>query len=257
MGVAAGDLDGDGLIDLAVTNFYGESTTFYRNLGGGNFTDATAAVGLAVASRRLLGFGVALFDADNDGRLDMASANGHVNDLRPNYPYQMPAQLLVGGVDGRLTDYSDRAGRPWNLPRIGRGLAVGDLDNDGRVDVLILSHNQPLAYFHNRTKGGRFSVAAPGGPPVEPRRRWGEGRRHRRGPAAAWPSALPAAVTSRPPTRGSTSAWHRPIGSRRSRSRGHQGAMDRYSGLPADTGYLLREGEEKPLTLPGFPKIAP
>ena len=95
MGVAAGDLDGDGLIDLAVTNFYGESTTFYRNLGAGNFTDATASVGLAVATRRLLGFGVAFLDADNDGRLDLASANGHVNDLRPNYPYQMPAQLLI------------------------------------------------------------------------------------------------------------------------------------------------------------------
>ena len=69
MGVAAGDLDGDGLVDLAVTNFYGESTTFFRNLGGGNFTDATATVGLAAATRRLLGFGVALFDADNDSRL--------------------------------------------------------------------------------------------------------------------------------------------------------------------------------------------
>ncbi len=156
MGVAAGDLDGDGLIDLAVTNFYGESTSFYRNLGGGNFTDATASVGLAVPTRRLLGFGVALFDADNDGRLDLASANGHVNDLRPNYPYLMPAQLLVGGVDGRLTDVSDRAGAPWTIPRMGRGLAVGDLDNDGRLDVLILSHNEPLAYLHNRTQGGRF-----------------------------------------------------------------------------------------------------
>ena len=156
MGVAAGDLDGDGLIDLAVTNFYGESTTFYRNLGGGVFTDATASIGLAVASRRLLGFGVALLDADNDGRLDLASANGHVNDLRPNYPYLMPAQLLLGGRDGRLTDVSDRAGDPWQVPRMGRGLAVGDLDNDGRQDVLILSHNQPLAYFHNRTEGGRF-----------------------------------------------------------------------------------------------------
>ncbi len=125
MGVAAGDLDGDGLIDLAVTNFYGESTTFYRNLGGGNFTDATAAVGLAVASRRLLGFGVAFLDADNDGRLDLASANGHVNDLRPNYPYQMPAQLLVGGVDGRLTDVSDRAGRPLDGPADGSRLGGG------------------------------------------------------------------------------------------------------------------------------------
>src|SRR5262249_54452095 len=148
MGVAAGDLDRDGVIDLAVTNFYGESTTFFRNLGGGVFTDATASIGLAVASRRLLGFGVAMLDADNDGRLDLASANGHVNDLRPNYPYLMPAQLLLAGADGRLRDVSDQAGSPWQFPRMGRGLAVGDLDNDGRQDVLILSHNQPLAYFH-------------------------------------------------------------------------------------------------------------
>ena len=125
MGVAAGDLDGDGLIDLAVTNFYGESTTFYQQLGGGNFTDATAAVGLAVASRRLLGFGVAFLDADNDGRLDLASANGHVNDLRPNYPYQMPAQLLVGGVDGHLTEVSDRAGRALEGPADGSRLGGG------------------------------------------------------------------------------------------------------------------------------------
>src|SRR4029077_3429144 len=156
MGVAAGDLDSDGRIDLAVTNFYGESTTFYRNLGSGAFLDATSQVGLAVPSRRLLGFGIGLLDADNDGRLDMASANGHVNDLRPNYPYRMPAQLLLGGADGRLRDVSDRAGAPWQVPRMGRGLAVGDLDNDGREDVLILSHNQPLAYLHNRTDGGRF-----------------------------------------------------------------------------------------------------
>ena len=127
----------------------------YRNLGGGVFIDATAASGLAVASRRLLGFGVAFLDANDDGRLDLASANGHVNDLRPNYPYRMPAQLLVGGADGRLTDVSDVAGAPWRVPRMGRGLVVGDLDNDGRQDVLILSHNQPLAYFHNRTEGGR------------------------------------------------------------------------------------------------------
>ena len=156
MGVASGDFDGDGFFDLVVTNFYGESTTFYRNLGGGNFTDATASVGLGVATRRLLGFGVALFDADNNGRLDLASANGHVNDLRPNYPYKMPAQLLINGVDGHLTDYADRAGSPWTVPRMGRGLAVGDLDNDGLLDVLILSHKQPLAYVHNRTKAGRF-----------------------------------------------------------------------------------------------------
>ena len=66
----------------------------------------------------------------------------------------MPAQLLLGGTGGRLVDVSARAGAPWSVPRIGRGLAAGDLDNDGRVDLLIVAQNEPLAYFHNRTEGG-------------------------------------------------------------------------------------------------------
>ncbi len=138
MGTACGDLDGDGLPDLFVTNFYGESTTFFRNLGSGAFTDQTAAIGLAAPSRFLLGFGIVLLDADNDGRLDLATANGHVNDDRPDYPYQMPASLFLGGTDGRLTDVTTAAGEPWTVPRVARGLAVGDLDNDGRVDVVVL-----------------------------------------------------------------------------------------------------------------------
>jgi hypothetical protein len=68
----------------------------------------------------------------------------------------MPAQLLLGGPDGRLVDVSDRAGAAWLVPRMGRGLAVADLDNDGRQDVLIISHGQPLAYLHNRSEGGRW-----------------------------------------------------------------------------------------------------
>jgi enediyne biosynthesis protein E4 len=252
MGVAAGDLDGDGLIDLAVTNFYGEATTFYRNLGGGNFTDATASVGLAVASRRLLGFGVAMFDADNNGVLDLASANGHVNDLRPNYPYLMPAQLLMSGVDGRLTDYSDQAGAPWTVPRMGRGLAVGDLDNDGRLDVLILSHNQPLAYLHNRTEARRFLTL----------RLEGHGSNR---------DAIGAKVTV-------TAAGQRRVAQRvgggsfqsASDPRLHfgMGQADRvesieivwpsgrtshFRDLKTDSGYLLREGALEPSPLNGFP----
>ncbi len=80
MGVACGDLDGDGRLDLAVTNFFGESTTLYHNLGGGLFADRTAAAGLAVPTRFVLGFGIAALDANNDGRLDLVQANGHVND---------------------------------------------------------------------------------------------------------------------------------------------------------------------------------
>ncbi len=156
MGIASGDFNGDGQIDLAVTNFYSESTTFYQNLGAGQFVDHTAAIGLAAPSRFLLGFGAAFFDANNDGRLDLATANGHVNDLGPHVPYAMPTQLLLGQVGGRIIDVSRNAGAPWQVLRLGRGLAVGDLDNDGQLDVLIVSEGEPLAYFHNQGPTGHF-----------------------------------------------------------------------------------------------------
>ena len=251
MGVAAGDLDGDGRIDLAVTNFFGESTTFYRNLGGGHFGDHTALVGLVASSRGLLGFGIAFLDANCDGRLDLVTANGHVNDLRPNYPYRMPAQLLLGGPAGRLTDVSDRAGAPWLVPRMGRGLAAGDLDNDGRQDLLILSHDQPLAYLHNRTSGGRSLVLRLEG-------------------AGAGREAIGARVAVRAGGRRLV-AWRTGGGSFQSASdpRLHFGLGDaevvddvdvawpsgrvgRYHHLRTDAGYLLREGEEEPRPLPGF-----
>ena len=97
------------------------------------------------------GFGIALFDANNDGRLDLAIANGHVNDDRPDYPYQMPALLMMGDEHGRLTDATQNAGEPWTVPRVARGLAVGDLDNDGRTDLVLIAQQSPLAYFHNRS----------------------------------------------------------------------------------------------------------
>ena len=156
MGIACGDLDGDGRPDLAVTNFYGESTTFFQNLGAGQFIDHTAAIGLAAPTRYVLGFGAAFLDADNDGRLDLAQANGHVTDYRPGLPYAMPAQLFLGTAGGRLADVSDSAGACWQVPRLGRGLAVGDFDNDGRLDLLIVAEREPLAYFHNQGPAGHF-----------------------------------------------------------------------------------------------------
>lgn len=158
MGIACGDQDGDGRIDLAVTNFFGESTTLYRNLGDAAFADATISAGLKAPSRFMLGFGAAFLDADNDGRLDLATANGHVHDLRPSVPYPMPAQLFLGGPAGRLTDVTATAGGPWTVPRVGRGLAVADLDDDGRLDLLIVAQNSPLAYFHNRTEPAGHSL---------------------------------------------------------------------------------------------------
>jgi enediyne biosynthesis protein E4 len=252
MGIAAGDLDGDGLMDLVVTNFLGESTTFYRGLGGGLFADHTAAIGLAAATRNLLGFGVAFLDANDDGWLDIVSANGHVNDLRPNYPFAMPAQLLLGDGDGRLIDVSNRAGAPWLVHRIGRGLAVGDLDNDGRQDVLILSHNSPLAYLHNLTQGGggsltlRLDGRAPNRDAVGARVVVVAGGRR----LTAWRyggGSFQSASDSRLHfSLGSTSrvesvevAWP-------------SGHVDHYRSLHAGLGYLLREGEGREEPLRGF-----
>jgi hypothetical protein len=168
----------------------------------------------------------------------------------------MPAQLLVGGPDGRLTDVSDIAGAPWQVPRMGRGLVVGDLDNDGRQDVLIQSHNQPLAYFHNRTEAGRSLTLRL------------EGRGSNR-------DAIGARVAVRIGGRRLV-AWRSGGGSYQSASdpRLHFGLGDaaradsvevtwpsghvgRYAGLSVGAGYLLREGQEEPEPLEGCPSGSP
>jgi hypothetical protein len=156
MGVACGDLDGDGRVDLAVTNFYNESTTFFRNVGQGAFSDQTAAIGLAAPSRYVLGFGTAFLDVDNDGWLDLITANGHVHDGRPQFPWKMPVQLYLNDGRGRVVDVTRQAGPPFAIPRMGRGLAAGDLDNDGRIDVVIVSQDEPVALFHNQAAPGHF-----------------------------------------------------------------------------------------------------
>jgi len=256
MGIALGDLDGDGRPDLAKTNFYNESTTLYRNLGEGLFSDATAQVGLAAPSRHLLGFGVGFLDVENDGWLDLATANGHVDDPGAGVPYRMPAQLLLGDGRGRLVDASKTAGPPWLVPRIARGLAAGDLDNDGRVDLLILSQNSPLAYFHNKTTGGhRLTLVL-------------EGTTSNR-------DAVGAEVRVEAGGR-TRSAWRIGGGSYQSASdpRIHfglgqssrvdrvevtwpSGRVDHFGPLEADAGYRIREGDSSPHPLRGFSSTAP
>ncbi|QDV38941.1 FG-GAP-like repeat-containing protein [Tautonia plasticadhaerens] len=250
MGIACGDLDGDGLPELAVTNFYAEGTTLYRNLGGGQFVDASAAFGMA-PSRYLLGFGVAFLDANNDGFLDLASANGMVNDSRPLFPYAMPAQLLVGGPGGLLADLTDRAGPDWQAPRVGRGLAAGDLDNDGLPDVVLVPQDGPLALLRNRTPGGHFVTVRLEGTDsardaVGARVVVDDGDRRRVG----WRVGGGSYQSSPDPrlhfglgeAGGPVSievAWP-------------SGRVDRHDGLAVDSGYLIREGDSRPGSLPGF-----
>jgi thioredoxin-like negative regulator of GroEL len=251
MGIACGDLDGDGLPDLAVTNFYGESTTFYRNLGAGLFTDRSAAVGLVAPSRFLLGFGIAFLDVDDDGRLDLATANGHVNDYRPGTPYAMPAQLLKGGAAGSLADITATAGAPWQVPRVGRGLAAGDLDNDGRLDLLIVAQGAPLAYLHNRTGGGhsvtlQLEGVASNRDAVGARVVIDSGGRRR----FAWRTGGGSYLSACDPR------MHFGVGTAARVDAVEvtwpSGRVDRYRDLPVDAGYRLREGDTQPSALPGF-----
>ena len=95
------------------------------------------ASGIGLASRYLLGFGIAMTDVTNDGLLDVMVTNGHVNENQRFYLYAMPSRLYENRPDGRLVDVSTVAGAPWDVLRVGRGLAAGDIDSDGRVDALV------------------------------------------------------------------------------------------------------------------------
>ena len=252
MGVAAADLDGDGRLDLLVTNLYLEGTTLYHNLGKGMFADRSATSGILHSTRYLLGFGIGIIDATNDGRPDVVITNGNMNDFRPLYPYAMPTRLYEGRPEGRLVDVSNQAGPPWTVPRLGRGLATGDLDNDGRSDLLVMGQAEPLAYFHNRTEnpghfvtfrlegtssnrdgvGSRVVVVTDRGRQVAQRLGGGsylsacDGRLQ----FGLGASTLVQSVEVRWPS----------------------GRLDHWTNLVADTGYLLREGDSLIKPLAGF-----
>ncbi|MGP0068326.1 MAG: FG-GAP-like repeat-containing protein [Isosphaeraceae bacterium] len=255
MGTAVGDLDGDGLPDLTVTNFYGESTTFFKNMGRGIFADRTSAIGLAGPSRYRLGFGIVMFDANNDGRLDLAQTNGHVVDNRPDFPLDMPGLLLIGGDQGRLVDVSRQAGSAWNVPRIGRGLAVGDLDNDGRVDLVSIPQNTPLVLFQNRTAStGVHAVAF-----------LLEGTRSNRDGVGAVVTVTAGGRRRRAWRYGGGSyqsasdpRLHFGLGSDRIEEvdvRWPSGQVDRFKDLESDRCYRLREGDKAPASSRSFPAL--
>jgi hypothetical protein len=157
MGVAFGDYDDDGRDDLLVTNFYEEPNTLYRNVAPGLFQDATTAARLTVPSRGMLGFGTAFLDPDNDGRLDLFVANGHINDVRSlGIPYAMPPQFFRN-LGGRFAEVSSGCGPYFEGRWLGRSAAVGDLDNDGDADVVVTHLGRHPALLRNDTpNAGHF-----------------------------------------------------------------------------------------------------
>ncbi|MFT5326320.1 MAG: hypothetical protein ACI8P0_004195 [Planctomycetaceae bacterium] len=160
MGVALGDVDADGRPDLLVTNYYGETNTLYRNEGGGLFLDITDEFGLAGPSRLQLGFGISLFDFDNDGWLDLFVANGHVHDrlkmLDRDEPFAQRSQLFRNQTGQRFEDVSRSSGPYFQRAVVGRSSAVADYDRDGRLDLAIGHLNSELVLLHNVSQQGEM-----------------------------------------------------------------------------------------------------
>jgi hypothetical protein len=156
MGVDCGDIDGNALPELFVTNFADELNTLYLNRGGGSFDDVSERAGLG-SGFKPLGFGTKLFDYDNDGDLDIQVTNGHVVDnvdlYQPGSSYAQK-DLLYENVGGTFRDVSEAAGPAPQPERVGRGLAVADFDNDGGLDVAISSVGRPLVLLKNRNLTG-------------------------------------------------------------------------------------------------------
>ncbi len=156
MGIALGDLDGDADPELAVTNFDVETNTLYGNRGALQFEDVSARSGFGLPSFNLLGFGVALADFDRDGALDAWVANGHIfeHPTRENVTHAQRDLLLLG--DGRGGFRDPRC--PWLEERlyVGRGLAAGDPDGDGDVDVAVLNNDGPLQLWRNESAAGAW-----------------------------------------------------------------------------------------------------
>jgi len=164
MGAAAADFDGDGLLDIFKTNFADDTHTMYKNQGGNNFEDDTIGSGLAV-NTKYLGWGTAFLDFDNDGWKDLIVANGHVypevDTGRTAEKYKQPRLLYWNRGDRQFCDLSLQGGPGISDGHSSRGLAVGDLDNDGNEEIVIVNMGEAPSLLKNfRTSSNSLLVRA-------------------------------------------------------------------------------------------------
>jgi enediyne biosynthesis protein E4 len=161
MGVDVADFNNSGTPGVAITNFDNEMVGLYRASGVGNYVDVAAQSGVGLASKDKLGFGCAFLDADLDGALDLAVVNGHIDDTVRNVRgvgYAQPPQLFLNDGQARFHDVAAEVGGGFAQPKVGRGLACGDFDRDGDLDLLITTNNGPAYLYRNDQLSGNKSV---------------------------------------------------------------------------------------------------
>lgn len=162
MGVDCGDFENSGRAGIAVTNFDNEMIGLYQPLANGGYEDIAMRASIGLPSVNTLGFGCVFLDADLDGLLDLGVANGHIDEtvrnIRGNVGYAQPPQLFLNKGGGRFHDVAAAAGKEFAEPKVGRGLAYGDFDRDGDLDLLMTTNNGPAYLYRNDVFGGNKSV---------------------------------------------------------------------------------------------------
>ena len=162
MGVDAGDYDNSGIPGLVVTNFDNEMLGLYRGTKSGIYVDQAPRSDVGRSSRRSLGFGCFFFDADLDGLLDLLVVNGHIDDsvnrLGRESHYEQPPHLFLNHGAGGFKDRASDLGADFAQPKVGRGAAFGDFDNDGDLDVLITTNHGPARLYRNDQLTGNRGI---------------------------------------------------------------------------------------------------
>jgi enediyne biosynthesis protein E4 len=161
MGVDVADFTNSGHAGVAITNFDNEMTGLYE-FSGKTYEDVAAQAGVGVASKSSLGFGCVFLDADLDGWLDLAVANGHIDEtvrnIRGNVGYAQPPLLFLNNGKGNFRDVASQVGGGFDQPKVGRGLAYGDFDRDGDLDLLLTTNNGPAYLYRNDQLAGNHSI---------------------------------------------------------------------------------------------------
>ena len=162
MGVDVADFNNSGTVGVAITNFDNEMTGLYRAVGNGIYEDVSMQAGIGLASKNSLGFGCAFLDGNLDGALDLLVANGHIDEtvrnIRGNVGYAQPPQFFLNDGKGKFRDVASELGTEFNQPKVGRGLAYGDFDRDGDLDILMTTNNGPAFLFRNDQSSGNKSI---------------------------------------------------------------------------------------------------